>query len=744
MRASALLGLLAACSSASHGPAPREVPTPPAPAGSAAPGEASAEAPVSPEAPRDVRFDLVSLLHTADVRTDGALLVDLGGPEGAKHVLGGWRTGWGREGEEGGARFLRAGDAQVARVQFGSDVAGPARLVIRAKGIGTTRLRVHLSGTELPAVRIPDGAWGTIALDAPQGLRVGENDLLLRFGGVAEVDWIRIGPSATDAAPVSVARDHAVAIPGGTSISWSLEVPARAELDFGLSGEGGAMAVDVVARRDGAEPRTLLETRTSPGAPSRRRVDLSALGGDVVRLDVVAEGPAGATAVLTVPRVTIPAARPATERKVAKNVLVVLVDTLRADKLRPYRPDSRVEAPTLERIANEGVVFERAAAQENWTKPSVATLLSSLYPSQHNAKTTEAVVPSEVELMSERLRDANFSTACFIANGYVSERFGFNQGWQFYRNYVRQGLRNRAESVARDVLDWLDRRPADRRFFMYVHTIDPHVPYSPPREFVERYDPTGYAGRIVGGETAQLLEDIKVGRFHPGRRDIARLEALYDGEVTYHDVHFAAMIEGLRSRGLLDDTLVIVTADHGEEFFDHGSVGHGHNLHQELLHVPLLMRMPGLAPAGGRVTDDVGLIDVLPTAMDALGLAVPEDLQGRSLVPLLEGRTPAGHSAVLSDFLDGQRAVTAGRYKLIQRGMGPHVYDVLADPTEQTDLGTGKPIVLRHLRNLLGQLVAGAGTGDGRSARPRRVFRRQTTTIDPETDAQLRALGYMQ
>ncbi|MBI2892922.1 MAG: sulfatase [Deltaproteobacteria bacterium] len=758
MRRVVVLALVAACVPAREDGArrpaardrrPQRAASEPTPA---APGESEAAPPVADEGREDVavRFDLVAHVGAAEIRR-GALSIDIGSPSAAKHTLGGWRTGWGRDREDGGVTY--AIPLERGRVYFGLDAPAVGEVRVRGKG-GT--LRLTLNDEPLGSMDLSGADFREAVVPFPErAVRAGENLLAVR-GDSVRVDRIEIGsvaagasvPSATElvtTARLGAAEVPTLKVPAGTTLSYSMEVPREASLRLALGATetGAGATVRVRVAHDGQAADEVLEAPVTTGAPVPRIVELGGLAGEVVRLDLAVEGPGTSEALLVAPRVVAPVARPATSRRQAKNVVVVLVDTLRADKLRPYNPRSRVVADSFERLVREGTIFEEAAPQENWTKPSVATLLTGLYPSSHNTKGDSSVLPAQALMLSEMLRDADFETAAFIANGYVSDRFGFDQGWQSYRNYVRQEIANKAEFIARDVLGWLDRRNPDRRFFLYVHAIDPHVPYSPPLEYIRRYDSSSYSGRVRASQTALLLEDIKTGRFEPGPRDRERLEALYDGEVTYNDERMNAIYEGLASRGLLEDTLLVFTSDHGEEFFDHGSVGHGHSLYRELLHVPLVMRLPGSVPAGLRVSQDVGLVDVVPTVLDLAGVATPPAVQGRSLAPLLAGSPPDAPAGVLSEFLDTQRAVTSGRYKLVLKGLTPFLYDLVADPGETRNLAADRPIALRHMRALLGRLVAGADVPMGLARRPRQALPRQTTTIDPETEEQLRALGYV-
>ncbi|MCB9604179.1 MAG: sulfatase-like hydrolase/transferase [Sandaracinus sp.] len=194
-------------------------------------------------------------------------------------------------------------------------------------------------------------------------------------------------------------------------------------------------------------------------------------------------------------------------------MIVLLVDTLRADALRVYDPRSRVETPTMDRIAREGVVFENAQSPENWTKPAVASILTSLFPATHGAKNDASRLPHSALTLGEVFQRHGFHTGSFIANGYVSRAFGFDQGWNHYTNYIREQRNTNASNVFGEAAAWIESElEADpqRRLFTYVHTIDPHVPYDPPDDHLRRYDArTDYDGQVTNRRTHLLLEDAK-------------------------------------------------------------------------------------------------------------------------------------------------------------------------------------------------------------------------------------------
>jgi arylsulfatase A-like enzyme len=429
-------------------------------------------------------------------------------------------------------------------------------------------------------------------------------------------------------------------------------------------------------------------------------------------------------------------------------VVVLLIDTLRASKLRAYNPQSRVRTPILDGIVEHGTLFERAHSQENWTKPSVASVLTGLTPSTHRAITTEARLPASAELVSETFDGAGFHTASFLANGYVSDRFGFDQGWDHYTNMIREGRSTEAEDVFREAGDWIEQHH-DGRFFVYIQTIDPHVPYDPPAEFLQMYDPrTDYAGQVNPRRTGELLEAAKGN--NPtvvfDESDLTRLEGLHDGEISYHDRELGRFLERLQTMGVADDTLLVITSDHGEEFRDHGSYGHGHSVYQELIQVPLIFHRPGLVPEGRRVAQPVSTLNLSQTVLELADVRGLRAAEGRSLVGDMRGQIPSHPALAFTNMLDDKRVVRARRWKMVLSGINAKMFDLESDPGERneiTDL-TRHPIAARFLRIHLGQYLGSRDRGHWWQATQREGTQIQTeqAEMDDTIRAQLRALGY--
>jgi arylsulfatase A-like enzyme len=355
-------------------------------------------------------------------------------------------------------------------------------------------------------------------------------------------------------------------------------------------------------------------------------------------------------------------------------------------------------------------------------------------------------------MLSEVYQKAGFETASFIANGYVSNAFGFDQGWDHYTNYIREARNTNASNVFGEAEGWIEKNK-DGRFFVYIQTIDPHVPYDPPAKFLEMYDPQPYNGQVRNRRTHLMLDDAKKNpkKYTFTKRDKERIEALHDGEISYHDEYFGKFLAKLRELGLDENTIIVVTSDHGEEFQEHGSWGHGHSVYQELLGVPLMFRWPGVIPANARIGPVVSTLDIGPTVLEATGVPIPEEFEGRSLLGFMRGDWPAGPYVAFSDFLEHRRVIRGGDWKMIIRGnLSQVMFDLGNDYWEQKELdGSEHPIAQRYLRTLHGQFLGAedrghwlaASASSSSSKKPGLTEEKQEMT--PELCRQLVALGYI-
>jgi arylsulfatase len=411
-------------------------------------------------------------------------------------------------------------------------------------------------------------------------------------------------------------------------------------------------------------------------------------------------------------------ARVATAGTQRPNVVLFVIDTLRADALGPYGAPPG-QTPNIDALAREAVVFRNAYAQSSWTRPSIATILTGLYPSEHGAVRKLDPLPDSADTLAEFFQRRGYWTAAFVTNINVAPIFNFDQGFgeyhylapsfyfgasdsatrlasykilrllreRFWKNRIYyQHYYQDAHVVTNAVRSWLDEQPPEP-FFLLIHYMDPHDPY-----FEIPYNGRGIA-RVVNP--------------FPDPSQAQEMRRLYAQEVQYLDQELGALVEDLRRRGLLDRSWLLLTADHGEEFYEHGGWWHGTTLYEEQIRVPLLLRGPA-GRATPAIHDGFALtIDIFPTLVQAAGFAPPKDLRG---VDLLQEGAMKDRIVFAEEELEGNRlaAIRVGAEKLIvanpgnPRGLGEwELYDLERDPHERENLAEARPERVAELRGTL-------------------------------------------
>jgi arylsulfatase A-like enzyme len=321
----------------------------------------------------------------------------------------------------------------------------------------------------------------------------------------------------------------------------------------------------------------------------------------------------------------------AVEGRRAPLAIVYLVDTLRADHTGVYGY-ARKTTPELDAFAKDAVVFDAAIAHASWTKPSVASILTSRLPARHRAVQLRDPLDPENPTIARRLAERGFSTGAAVANSVIYDaESAFDPGFEVFAGLHGDDDR-RSKLVGADVVvDSALAFLATRRglpSFLYAHTMDPHVPYAPPPPFDRMFEPHASDTHPARDPRTDYKEPL----------DRERMVAQYDGDIAFGDREFGRFVRELKAAGLYDDALIVFLADHGEEFLDHGRWLHGRSLFDELIHVPLVVKFPGNRWAGKRVQEQVQGMDVLPTVLQALGQPLPSDIGGVPLQEIVEGR----------------------------------------------------------------------------------------------------------
>ncbi len=465
------------------------------------------------------------------------------------------------------------------------------------------------------------------------------------------------------------------------------------------------------------------------------------------------------------------------------NILLLLADSARAASASAYGY-ARPTTPTLDRLAREGALFRQAVSNGCWTLPSHATMFTGRHPSSHGLTRTGDALPKGVPTLAGLLADAGYDTGCFSNNAYISQATGLAAGFSHVddvwretnprgmdrpkmsgrlRRFEQKGpalrpvaaalraatrVRSTARGWRRPTEDhgavltndrlrgWLGERPADRPWFAFVNYMEAHERYSPPRPWDRRFLPPGTSRAAVAGLGSKGEILASTGRRR--ERSLAILTGLYDGAIGYLDARIGELLDDLRASGHLDDTVVVITADHGDSLGEHGYLGHRLYLYEELVRVPRVISHPGAFAPGTTVEDQVELGDLFPTLLALGGVDLPD---GTTPFRNLVGSTAPPPFAVLENTapksldLVQMRALRTPSRKFIWRSDGRHqLFDLEHDPGEEHDLSPTAP---DEVDAMLTALEEWERSFEGTSLEP------EEAAYDEATLERLRGLGYI-
>jgi arylsulfatase A-like enzyme len=421
------------------------------------------------------------------------------------------------------------------------------------------------------------------------------------------------------------------------------------------------------------------------------------------------------------------------------SVFLISIDTLRADHLGCYGY-SRDTTPRLDEFRRDATLFEQAIAQAPSTLPSHASLFTSLLPAHHGASIAESsrLDPRAVTL-AQVLKSAGYETGSFNGGIQLDPIYGLASGFDTYvparpstaSAHVLVDPVDRLDHAVSEALSWMRARK-EKPLFLFLHTYEIHHPYTPDRALLRSMDPD-YGGPLGDEITVELLSAINDGRIALEKADLDRIVAAYDAELRSVDAAFGSLVDFLRREGLYNDAMIIVTSDHGEEFGEHGTVGwHAHSLYDELLRVPLLVKLPGSRQAGESVAAQVRGIDLAPTILDELRIPIPASFEGASLLSAMSGAGGVPEEAVSQKdvvLADETTSIRTPTWKLSRKGL----FHLPSDPLESQDVRAANPGTVRALSEALERHL---------NARPRPPVHR--VEPDPELLRKLRSLGYVQ
>jgi len=425
------------------------------------------------------------------------------------------------------------------------------------------------------------------------------------------------------------------------------------------------------------------------------------------------------------------------------NVVLVVVDTLRQDAIGTLGSPLPT-SPHVDALAATGAAFVRSYATSPWTLPSVASILTGLPPVRHDALRPRQALPDEAETLAELLRGAGYRTAGVVSHIFLQQRYGMAQGFERFEESEARGHDHvSTPGVTRQALELMrDVAAGPAPFFLYVHYFDPHYDYVRHPEFGLADVPPG---RLTGTEGIRDLLELAPD-MTAAERDF--LWRSYGEEVRLTDAGIGTIVRELETMGVRDDTLIVVTADHGEEFLEHDRwIGHTVHLYDTDMRVPLVIRDPRMERPGRLVPQPVSLVDLASTILDLAGVDAPRGPRGPSFAGVVRRDAPREEYDVVCevDFepvyprneekVSRKRALVRGDVKLIRDDLsgGIELYDLAADPGEQRDLASVRPDVAAVMGRALEEHTRAAGVGRLES---------HDVELSPQKLERLRSLGY--
>jgi arylsulfatase A-like enzyme len=665
-------------------------------------------------------FQLVDNRHAAH-RTSGGELVldaaDIGFSRYTRFSMPAprWRLGQDVE----GVRAAVADRLAALEVPLSEDQAAAITFVTaRVHGSDKQRLTLKVNGRKPgkeATVELVAG-WITVSIPVARGyFGSGENQIVIETSGGsgnAAFAWLRFGSSIDNRDP----RADAEFDPAGETVSLA----RNAALTWYVTVPDGAHFVASVA----APCRVELRARNSDGSfaggllgPDTPRVDLSAMAGRVVALTLTARECKRAQ--IRAPRITLhgPAPQPLPPAEPPRYVVLWVMDALRADKVPIFNPGARAQTPNLLELAKTSTVFRQFYVQGNESQTSHSSMWTGLYPAVHGVRLAGVGgawrIGPQFEVLAKDVAEAHYTTLAVTGNGYVNEDGGYARGFSEFRNMMREtGVENGVifgEKIVNAALQKLDRHRRDPTY-LFLGTIDTHGPWIARKPWIEIYSPGPYHGPFQDYGTAKDL-GFKAGSMGcsiiPPPADIERLRAIYDSAVSYHDVQVGRLVKQLQSWGIWDQTMLIITADHGEELFEDGRCGHGGSLRDSLTRVPLLIHDPARFPPDVVVDEGVEGVDVMPTVLAAIGAPASDAPQGAPLESLAQGIGRGWPRPSYASQYEYAHAMRIGRWKIRIGPRGtPLIGDMAADPGETRDAGLDHPVERRMLTDNLGLFLA--------------------------------------
>jgi arylsulfatase A-like enzyme len=616
-----------------------------------------------------------------------------------------------------------------------SEQSKDSLLTVRATGTSGTTVTFKANGFAFAKAILVEG-FQTFELPIPPGKLIqGENQLVIETRAAPKkrtrpvvatekantkapdfaLEWLRFSQSKTsDADPLQLVRwnpaqNELQMRRSGVGVAWYVSIPEGANFVADIGGSNDSCVAEVKATTNDAS----FISGNLQGKSAR--FDLTKFAGRVVRLTLTARECESVTIrnaniMLHGGRPQAPASAP------PKYVVLWVMDAMRADRIPTFTPGARAQTPNFDELAKTGTAFRQYYVQGNESQTSHSSVWTSLYPAVHNVRMAGVggtyMINKKFNILGDEMVKAGLVASGTTGNGFVNSDGGYARGFTEFRNMMREkGTINGiiyGEQIVDAALKRLDALRADPTF-LFLGTIDTHGPWIARKPWISMYSPGPYDGPFQEFGTAKDLG------FRPGSmgcaiipppRDVERLRAIYDSAISYADNQLGRFVKQLKSWGIWDQTLLMVTADHGEELFEDTRCGHGGSLRDTLTRVPLLLHYPAMVP-GGFVDEGAEGVDLLPTMLDALGKPLFDGAQGMSLLPLANGVGRGWVRPSYTSMYEYAHTMRLGRWKIrVPRVGPPFVHDFQEDPTELKNFADERPFERRMLTDALAMFLA--------------------------------------
>ena len=693
-------------------------------------------------------IDLSKRLSYAE-KSESSKIIVFGSPE-AKQFLG---QGWSRPGVDGKETFQSANldkgsfifesheaNPIFLHMKLRSTFANSAQVLVNSKPVGTIQLDVKPKLYTLPLpIEALNADTNIVELDWKEVRKLDQRKNAPNIGAIAY--YAVIGPAKyianipasnyppfiTSSLKVGDKTRNAINQSSGGRVNFYEKLNKDSRLEFEMFYDPAAPKkkdifadFSITLRKDGQPEQRIFEKKATQKTSSRETIPFSKYITSTepqpyqieFKIDRNSILDSGITAWVE----PILYQAPSKESVVSKskiddirddnedaNVIIVLMDAAGAKHFTTYGYQ-RETTPNIAKIFGEGVQFDKAYCQAVYTLASTTSMMTGLDPFRHQLYDRQNKLPDHIETLSERFAKRGYTTATFVANGNVSPNFGNTQGFQVIREVHNEpGYTGWGSDITNKFTEWLQTLDRDKNFFVYLHYREPHGPFNPPENFKHQFtDPNYNRFREASDEMRRKLQ---TGEVTPIQADYDFVTAAYDENLRYGDYEVGRLMQKLKDMKLYDDTIVIVTADHGEAFWEHGFQGHNSQLYEESVHIPLIIKFTSKSDFHGKhIKTPVRTIDLYPSLADLLKLPNDGmDVDGASFLPYLISEK-SEQVPIFSQALAQQAySYTEGNFKyILQRLTGQEeLYDLKNDPQEKNNLISTLPIEAAYLRTRL-------------------------------------------